>query len=122
MKLWHLKWLSGFAGGVVIGMFLAGQVFAADISADTLKLAPGVMKAPEGFETPPATYVVANPTSVFSNHFIYDTKVTGELKRGEKVETLAKVKGYEWVLIGKNGMGIGYVPISMLAPENLYRS
>jgi hypothetical protein len=122
MKLWHLKWLSGFAGGVVIGIILAGQVFAVDISADTLKLAPGVMKAAEGFETSPATYVVANPTSVFNNHFFYDTKVTGELKRGEKVETLAKVKGYGWVLIGKNGMGIGYVPISMLAPENLYRS
>jgi hypothetical protein len=121
MKLWHVKWLSGFAGGVALGI-LAGHAFAADISADTLKLAPGVMKAPEGFETPAAAYVVANPTNVFNNHFYYDTKVTGELKRGEKVEALAKVKGYEWVLIGKNGTGIGYVPISMLAPENLYRS
>jgi len=81
-----------------------------------------VTKAPEGYETPATTYVVANPTNVFANHFYFDSKVTGELKRGEHVQALAKVKGYDWVLVGKNGMGIGYVPISMLAPENQYRS
>ncbi len=98
------------------------SAFAADISADSLKLAPEVIKAPEGFETPPVqTYVVANPTSIFGNHFYYDSKVTGELKLGEKVQPLAKVKGYDWVLVGRNGQGIGYVPISMLAPEGLYR-
>jgi hypothetical protein len=102
--------------------FLGGQALAADVSADSLKLAPGVTKAPEGFETPNATYVVANPTNIFNNHFYYDTKVTGELKRGEHVQALAKVKGYDWVLVGKNGMGIGYVPISMLAPEDQYHS
>jgi hypothetical protein len=98
------------------------SAFAADVSADSLKLAPGVIKAPEGFETSPVqTYVVANPTSIFGNHFYYDSKVTGELKLGEKVQPLAKVKGYDWVLVGKNGQGIGYVPISMLAPEGQYR-
>jgi len=98
------------------------SAFAADISADSLKLAPGVIKASEGFETAPVqTYVVANPTNIFGNHFYYDSKVTGELKLGEKVQPLAKVKGYDWVLVGKNGQGVGYVPISMLAPENLYR-
>ena len=98
------------------------SAFAADVSADSLKLAPGVIKAPEGFETPAVqTYVVANPTSIFGNHFYYDSKVTGELKLGEKIQPLAKVKGYDWVLVGKNGQGIGYVPISMLAPEGQYR-
>jgi hypothetical protein len=122
MNRFYLKWLSGFFGGVALGLFLGGAAFAADIAADGLKFAPGVTKATEGFETPTATYIVANPTNVFNNHFYFDSKVTGELKRGEHVETLAKVKGYDWVLVGKNGMGIGYVPISMLAPENQYRS
>jgi hypothetical protein len=97
----------------------AMNAFAADISADTLKFAPDVMKA-SGYETPAATYVVANPTNVFNNHFYYDSKVTGELKRGDKVDALAKVKGYEWVLVGKDGTAIGYVPISMLAPADKY--
>ena len=118
----YLKLMSGFFGGVALGLFLGGAVFAADLSADSLKFAAGVTKAPEGYETPAATYVVANPTSVFANHFYFDSKVTGELKRGERVQALAKVKGYDWVLVGKNGMGIGYVPISMLAPDNQYRS
>ena len=118
----YLKLLPGFFGGVALGLFLGGAVFAADLSADSLKFAPGVTKASEGYETPAATYVVANPTSVFANHFYFDSKVTGELKRGERVEALAKVKGYDWVLVGKNGRGIGYVPISMLAPDNQYHS
>ena len=114
---------SRFCGLAALGIaFLGGQALAADVPADSLKLAPGVTKAPEGFETPTATYVVANPTNIFNNHFYYDTKVTGELKRGEHVQALAKVKGYDWVLVGKNGTGIGYVPISMLAPEDQYHS
>jgi hypothetical protein len=113
--------ISVLSAALTLAALSGVSALAADISADSLKLAPGVTKAAEGYETPPATYVVANPTSVFSNHFYYDTKVTGELKRGERVQALAKVKGYDWVLVGKDGTGIGYVPISMLAPEGQYR-
>jgi hypothetical protein len=92
---------------------------AADLSVDSLKFAAGVAKAP-GYEPIADKYIVANPTSVYSDHSFFDTKVTGELKRGDHVEALAKVKGYDWVLVGKNGTGIGYVAISMLSPENKY--
>jgi uncharacterized protein YgiM (DUF1202 family) len=108
----------------VIGLFAGMTGFstaavAADVSADSLKLAPGVVKA-EGYETPATTYIVANGTNVYSGHSFYDTKVTGELKRGDYVDVLAKVKGWEWVLVGKNGTGIGYVSISMLSPADKY--
>jgi hypothetical protein len=108
----------------VIGIFAGVALFntaavAADVSPDSLKLAPGVVKA-EGYETPATTYIVANGTNVFSGHSFYDTKVTGELKRGDRVDMLAKVKGWEWVLVGKNGTGIGYVSISMLSPADKY--
>ena len=103
-------------------MLVAGAAFAADVSADSLKFAPGVTKAKEGYEMPATTYIVANPTSVYSDHSYFDDKVTGELKRGEHVDALAKVKGYDWVLVGKSGMGIGYVPISMLSPADQYHS
>ena len=93
--------------------------FAADISADSLKLAPGVTKAP-GYETPDTPYIVANPTSIYSDHSFFGTKVTGELKRGEHVDALAKVKGWDWVLVGKGGTGIGYVSTSMLSPADKY--
>jgi uncharacterized protein YgiM (DUF1202 family) len=93
--------------------------FAADISADSLKLAPGVVKA-AGYEAPATTYIVANSTNIYSDHALVDTKVTGELKRGDRVEVLAKVKGWEWALVGKDGTGIGYVSISMLSPADKY--
>lgn len=99
---------------------LAGAASAADIPADSLKLAPGVVKAMEGYETPPATYIDANPTDVYNDHYFYNTKVTGALKRGDKVDVLAKVKGWDWVLVGRNGTGIGYVAISMLSPSDKY--
>jgi hypothetical protein len=122
---WHwMQFLAVTAASALATVVLLTTVsaFAADISADSLKLAPGVIKASEGYESAPVqTYIVANPTSIFGNHFYYDSKVTGELKLGEKVQPMAKVKGYDWVLVGKNGQGIGYVPISMLAPEGQYR-
>jgi hypothetical protein len=54
----------------VIGLFAGITGFstaavAADVSADSLKLAPGVVKA-EGYETPATKYIVANGTNVYS--------------------------------------------------------
>jgi hypothetical protein len=122
-----LNWLRFSAvavasAAITVVLLAAVSAFAADVSADSLKLAPDVTKAAEGYETISTKYIVANPTSIFSNHFYYDTKVTGEMKRGEHVQPLAKVKGYDWVLVGRNGTGIGYVPISMLAPEDQYHA
>lgn len=99
---------------------LAGAASAADISNESVKVAPGVVKAMEGYETPPNSYVDANPTDIYNDHYFYNTKVTGALKRGEKVDVLAKVKGWDWVLVGRNGTGIGYVAISMLSPSDKY--
>ncbi len=113
-----IKIASASAALALLGVAIA---VAADISPDSLKLAPGVVKAP-GYETAPNNYIVANGTNVFSDHSFYGTKVTGELKRGDHVDALAKVKGWDWVLVGKDGTGIGYVSTSMLAPANEYHS
>jgi hypothetical protein len=114
------SWISAFGAMAVSAAVGVGAALAADIPVAQLKFGPGVEKTKQGYETPPAMYIVANPTNVFSNHFYYGSKTTGELKRGERVEALAKVKGYEWVLVGKGGTGIGYVPISMLSPADQY--
>jgi uncharacterized protein YgiM (DUF1202 family) len=107
-------------GAMAFVLFANSSASAAYIPVDSLKFAPGVVKAP-AYETPPApSYIVANGTNIFSDHAFYGTNVTGELKRGEKPEVLAKVKGWEWVLIGKQGTGIGYVATSMLSPADKY--
>ena len=107
------------SAAITVAVLNIAAAFAADISADSLKLAAGVVKAP-GYETPDAQYIVANPTSIYSDHSFFGTKVTGELKRGDRVEALAKVKGWDWILVGKGGTGIGYVATSMLSPADKY--
>jgi hypothetical protein len=63
---------------------------------------------------------VANGTSIYSDHAFHSMPVGSELKRGQHIDVLAKVKGWDWVLVRKEGMGIGYVSISMLSPEDKY--
>jgi len=82
---------------------------AAEISPESLKLAPGVVSAPAAYEPVTESYIVANPTNIYNDLSFYGSKVTGELARGERVNALAKVKGWEWLLVGKDGIGIGYV-------------
>jgi hypothetical protein len=94
---------------------------AADLSAESLRFAPGVVKA-AGYETIDTKYVVANGTSIYSDHGFYSVPLGSELKRGDRIDALAKVKGWDWVLVGKEGTGIGYVSISMLSPEDKYVS
>lgn len=120
MNLELKKVRSGAALAALAAAAIAGAAWAADIPADSVKLAPGVVKAMEGYESPPTTYIDANPTDIYNDHYFYNTKVTGALKRGEKVDVLAKVKGWDWVLVGKNGTGVGYVAISMLSPSDKY--
>lgn len=33
----------------------------------------------------------------------------GQLRRGERFEALAHVRGTDWILVGRNGVGVGYV-------------
>lgn len=120
MKLGLHNLRSGAALAAFAVAAVAVAAWAADIPADSLKLAPGVVRAMEGYESPPTTYIDANPTDIYSDHYFYNTKPTGALKRGEKVDVLAKVKGWDWVLVGKNGTGVGYVAISMLSPSDKY--
>jgi hypothetical protein len=103
-----------------LALALHNAAMGAEIPTDSVKIAAGVVKA-SSYETPPAKgYIVANSTNIFSDHALYGTGVTGQLKLGDKVEALAKVKGWDWILVGKEGTGIGYVPISMLAPQDKY--
>jgi len=114
------NWRVASLAAVTVAAAVTAGAYAADVATDSLKFGNGVTKAAGGFETPAAMYIVANPTSVFSGHSYFGSRVTGDLKRGERVQVLAKVKGYDWVLVGRNGTGIGYVPISMLSPADQY--
>jgi len=83
--------------------------------AATPKLAANVKPA-AGYEAPTERLVTAVSTPIFADLNPLG-QTTGQLDRaGAPVTVLAKVRGYDWVLVGKDGVGIGYVPRSLLKP------
>lgn len=107
--------------GVVLlfGMLLSVPFHASaqPVSANGILLGDDLVPAPDGYEMVTAKYFTAKPTDLYISPFLWAGKVMGvRLSAGQQVEVLAKPKGYDWLLVGKNGAGIGYVPISVLSP------
>ena len=99
---------------LVLTLALSTPILA-ESQAVTPKLAPGV-KAQAGYEASAERLLVANPTPIFSD-ILSTAPQTGQLDRiGEPVNVLAKVKDWDWVLVGRDGTGIGYVPTDLLIP------
>ena len=79
-------------------------------------LQDGVVPAPFGFEAATDRYVAKETTAVYISPFFWAGKVKGaEIKAGQPVRVLAKPKDYDWLLVGRNGNGIGYVPLSSVS-------
>ena len=103
--------------GVVAAAGLAATAALAAEITQTIRLANEVVPAPFGYETIATKYVVAEATPLYISPYIYPGRVNNTLlKPGQAVESLAKAKDYDWILVGRNGIGIGYIPISRLAP------
>jgi hypothetical protein len=92
------------AGSVAIGQDLNPQ------------LPPNVKRAP-GYEAVAGRLVAANPTPIFTDLNVASPP-NGELKLGEPVQALAKVRGWDWILVGKDGKPVGYVPRALLKPAD----
>lgn len=42
----------------------------------------------------------------------------GRLQAGERFQALAEVRGSDWILVGRNGVGVGYVRGDFVRPAN----
>jgi hypothetical protein len=103
--------------GIVAAVVAATAAFAAASAPGGIRLANNVVPAPFGYEAITTQYVVAEPTPLYVSPYIYPGTVNNEqLKPGQAVDALAKAKTYDWILVGKDGIGIGYIPISRLTP------
>ena len=47
---------------------------------------------------------------------VNSSRVTG-LRRGDRVTAIARVKGYDWILVGRDGQQLGYVFYSLIEPD-----
>ena len=101
----------------VMGLSMQFHALAQPASPNGILLGDDLVPAPDGYEMVTAKYVTAKPTDLYISPFLWAGKVVGvRLSASQPVEVLAKPKGYDWLLVGKNGAGIGYVPISALSP------
>lgn len=104
------------AGLTALGLAAALAASAAAAPGPAPRLAPGVTPAPTGYGPVTGKWVVANPTPIFPD--LNETgKALGQTGPiGAPVDALAKVNGWDWLLVGKDGVGIGYVPMALLKP------
>jgi hypothetical protein len=61
-------------GAIAFALFANSSASATDIPVNSLKLAPGVVKA-SGYETPPVSNSVADTPSILSDHAFYGNNV-----------------------------------------------
>lgn len=100
-------------GLAAVAAFLATPVLAQVVHP---ALAAGVAVAP-AYVAPRGSYLVANGTPLYRQPVWMPGAETGvELKRGEHPQVLAETDEGLWLLIGRDGQGIGYAPRSLLCP------
>jgi hypothetical protein len=86
-------------------------------AAPNLSMGEDLVPAPYGYEAVTGKYVTAKPTDVYISPYTWAGKVMGvHLNAGVPVEILARAKGYDWLIVGKNGTPVGYVPQTALSP------
>ena len=100
-------------------IFAAGAQtpFAQTASAPTIpapKLAPNVKPQP-AYEAPPPALYVGAPTSIHTDITPYSPRLAELDRIGEKLTPIAKVKDWDWYVVARDGVGIGYVAGPMLS-------
>jgi uncharacterized protein YgiM (DUF1202 family) len=81
------------------------------IRSDQLRLDQRVTQA-RGYETVTPRYTAVSQTYIRSAPSLA-ASTNGSIRRGEAFEAIAKVQGQPWILVGRNGYGVGYVPESV---------
>ncbi|MDP3173937.1 MAG: SH3 domain-containing protein [Phenylobacterium sp.] len=75
--------------------------------------------APAPFERDGAGFVARSNLNLRSAPTTGAQRV-GQLRAGERFQALARVRGTDWILVGENGVGVGYVHGAYVQPERAY--
>ncbi len=93
--------------------------YAQPISAQSLRLGRGVSRA-NAYESVPGLYTMRSTGNLRAGPSP-QTRRLGRVSRGSQVEALARVQGTPWILVGRNGQGIGYVSDTLLQAQAGYQ-
>jgi hypothetical protein len=103
---------------LIVAAIVAAPVIgsAQTLDANAVRLSDNLVPAPDGYERVTAKYVTTKQTDVYISPFIWGGKVMGaRFAAGQPLEVVARPKGYDWLLVGRNGTTLGYVPLSVVA-------
>src|SRR5712671_5682189 len=76
---------------------------AQTLDANAVRLGDNLVPAPDGYERVTAKYVTTKQTDVYISPFIWGGKVMGaRFPAGQALEVVARPKGYDWLLVGRN--------------------
>ena len=93
--------------------------YAQPISAQSLRLGPNVSWA-NAYEAAPSLFTVRSTGNLRAAPST-QARSLGQVSRGSQVEGLARVRGTPWILVGRNGEGIGYVSDTLLQAQAGYQ-
>jgi surface antigen len=99
----------------VIDSAATAPILGQPISAQSLRLAAGVSGA-TGYETAGGLYSVRSNATIRSAPSTSGRSLSMAY-RNDEVEALARVRGQPWILIGRDGQGVGYIHDSLLEAQ-----
>ncbi len=112
--------LTGVAAAVALGLILPGAVAHAQSAFGAgIKLAPNIARA-EDLSAPKGGYVITNETPLYKAPTSMVSDELGvSLKVGEKPQIIAEAQAGVWLLVGKDGTGIGYISRGLACPTSI---
>lgn len=108
--------LPGFALAAALVFQTMGPALAAQTVEIKMPLPGDLVPAPFGYETVSGNYAVTRTTDVYISPYLWAGKVLGvEMQANQPIQVLAKVKDFNWLLVGSNGVPLGYLPLSAVS-------
>jgi len=93
-----------------------GPALAAQTVEIRMPLPGDLVPAPFGYESVSGNYAAARATDVYISPYLWAGKVLGtEIQANQPIQVLAKVKDFNWLLVGTNGVPLGYLPLSAVS-------
>ena len=112
-----MRSVSATCAGVVGLWAMAGP--ATVDAAPSPPLAPGIQSA-QDFTPTRTAYVVTNATPLYRSPAYGADNTTGEaLRRGARPQILGDANAGLYLLVGRDGRGVGYAPRDLLCPAEL---
>ena len=99
----------------VVESVTSASAAGADIPLDSIQLGANVGWA-AAYEPAPRSFTAVREVAVRANP-TFDSDTLGTVYRGDRIQALARVRGSRWILVGRDGYGVGYVSEDALSPS-----